>query len=66
MNIDSWVASLALTYGVTDRLDITAGLPFVHTSVEGSNEFIDYAIAPAEYPWAASTPPASRLRAAST
>lgn len=44
MNIDSLVASLALTYGVTDRLDLTVSAPLVRTTVEGSNEFLDYVI----------------------
>jgi hypothetical protein len=43
MNIDSVVTSLFLTYGISDRLDVTFGAPLVHTSVEGSNEFLDYA-----------------------
>ena len=43
MNIDSVVTSLFLTYGITTALDITVGAPLVHTSVEGSNEFLDYA-----------------------
>lgn len=46
MDIDSTVASLALTYGISDRFDITLGAPLVHTSVLGSNEFLDYVILP--------------------
>jgi hypothetical protein len=46
MNIDSVVTSLFLTYGITDRVDLTVGAPLVHTSVEGSNEFLDYARLP--------------------
>jgi hypothetical protein len=44
MDINSLVASLSFTYGITDELDITAGAPLVHTSVNGSNEFIDYVV----------------------
>jgi hypothetical protein len=46
MDIDSLVASLALTYGITDRLDVTVSAPLVHTTVEGSNEFLDYVSLP--------------------
>jgi hypothetical protein len=46
MDIDSLIASLALTYGVTDRLDVTVAAPLVHTKVEGSNEFLDYVVLP--------------------
>jgi hypothetical protein len=42
MNIDTRTASLAANYGVTDRLDVAVAVPFVHTSVEGSNEFLDF------------------------
>ncbi len=46
MNIDSLVTSLALSYGITDRLDVTVSVPLVHTTVEGSNEFLDYVVLP--------------------
>ena len=46
MNIDSVVASLSFTYGIADRVDVTVGAPLVHTKVEGSNEFLDYARLP--------------------
>jgi hypothetical protein len=46
MNIDSLITSLALTYGVSDRLDVTVSVPLVHTTVEGSNEFLDYVVLP--------------------
>jgi hypothetical protein len=46
MDIDSLVTSLALTYGVTDRLDLTVSAPLVRTTVEGSNEFLDYVVLP--------------------
>jgi hypothetical protein len=46
MNIDSLITSLSFTYGLTDRLDITAGVPLVHTTVEGSNEFLDFTQTP--------------------
>jgi hypothetical protein len=42
MNINSTITSLYFTYGITDRIDVTVGAPLVHTSVEGSNEFLDY------------------------
>jgi hypothetical protein len=44
MDIDSLTASAAFTYGITDRLDVSAGIPVVHTTIEGSNEFIDYVV----------------------
>lgn len=46
MDIDSLITSLALTYGVSDRLDLTVSVPLVHTTVEGSNEFLDYVVQP--------------------
>jgi hypothetical protein len=46
MDIDSLAASLALTYGITDRLDLTAAVPLVRTTIEGSNQFLDYVILP--------------------
>ena len=46
MDIDSMVASASVTYGVSDRLDISAGVPLVHTRIEGSNEFLDYVVLP--------------------
>lgn len=42
MNIDTRTASVAANYGVTDRLDVAVAVPFVRTSVEGSNEFLDF------------------------
>ena len=42
MDIATNMAVLAASYGLTDRLDVNAAVPLVHTSVEGSNEFIDY------------------------
>jgi hypothetical protein len=46
MDIDSLITSLAMTYGITDRLDVTLSVPLVHTTVEGSNEFLDYVVQP--------------------
>jgi hypothetical protein len=42
MNIDTRTASVAANYGVTDRLDVAVAVPFVRTSVDGSNEFLDF------------------------
>jgi hypothetical protein len=42
MNIDTSTISLAVNYGLTDRLDLALALPFVRTTVEGSNEFLDF------------------------
>jgi hypothetical protein len=44
MDIDSFVTSLSFTYGITDKLDVTAGAPLVHTKISGSNEFVDYVV----------------------
>ncbi len=44
MNITSDMAILGLNYGLTPRLDVRVVVPFVSTSVEGSNEFIDFAV----------------------
>jgi hypothetical protein len=43
MNIDTRTVSVAANYGVTDRLDLAVAVPFVRTTVEGSNEFLDFA-----------------------
>lgn len=43
MDIDTTVGTVALGYGVTDRLDVSVAVPFVRTEVEGSNEFLDFA-----------------------
>ena len=42
MNIDTSTVSVAANYGVTDRLDLAVAVPFVRTTVEGSNEFLDF------------------------
>jgi hypothetical protein len=42
MNIDSTIASIALNYGLSDRLDVSVALPLVRTTVDGSNEFLDF------------------------
>ncbi len=44
MNITSDTAVLGVNFGITPRLDIRALVPVVHTSVEGSNEFIDFTV----------------------
>ena len=43
MNIDTSTITLALNYGLTDRLDFAVAVPLVRTTVEGSNEFLDFA-----------------------
>ena len=42
MDINTTVYFAAANYGLRDRLDLSVSVPVVHTSVEGSNEFIDY------------------------
>ena len=42
MNIDTTVAFAAATYGLLEGLDVSVAVPFVRTSVEGSNEYLDY------------------------
>jgi hypothetical protein len=42
MDINTTVYFAAANYGLSDKLDISVAAPVVHTSVEGSNEFIDY------------------------
>ncbi|HZI38102.1 MAG TPA: hypothetical protein VFF24_07330 [Acidimicrobiia bacterium] len=42
MNIDTSTISVAANYGITDRLDLAVAVPFVRTTVEGSNEFLDF------------------------
>jgi hypothetical protein len=44
MNIDTDMLVGALNYGVTDRLDVRVAVPWVRTRVEGSNEFVDFAV----------------------
>jgi hypothetical protein len=39
LNVNSDVVLLALNYGLTRRLDVSAAVPFVHTSVSGTSEF---------------------------
>lgn len=43
MDINTTVGTLALTYGLTDRLDVSVAVPFVRSEVDGSNEFLDFA-----------------------
>jgi hypothetical protein len=43
MDINTSVASLSANYGITDRWDVSATLPIVRTTIEGSNEFLDFA-----------------------
>jgi hypothetical protein len=43
MDIATNMAVVAASYGVTDAVDISVAVPLVRTTVEGSNEFIDYA-----------------------
>lgn len=42
MDINTTVYFAAANYGLRDKLDISVAVPVVHTSVEGSNEFLDY------------------------
>ena len=42
MDIATSMAVLAANYGVSDRLDVNFAVPLVRTTVQGSNEFIDY------------------------
>jgi hypothetical protein len=42
MNITSESAMVALNYGISERLDVSVGVPIVHTTVDGSNEFVDF------------------------
>jgi hypothetical protein len=43
MDIDTTVGTVAVGYGVTDRLDVSVAVPLVRTEIEGSNEFLDFA-----------------------
>jgi hypothetical protein len=45
MDINTTVYFAAANYGLRDKLDLSVSVPIVHTSVEGSNEFIDYSFA---------------------
>ena len=42
MDMSTTAFIAAATYGVTQRLDVSAAIPIIHTSVVGSNEFIDF------------------------
>ena len=42
MDINTTVYFAAANYGLRDKLDVSVSVPIVHTSVEGSNEFLDY------------------------
>ena len=41
MDINTTVYFAAANYGLRDKLDLSVSVPIVHTSVEGSNEFLD-------------------------
>jgi hypothetical protein len=45
MDINTTVMFAAANYGLSEKLDISVALPIVHTSVKGSNEFLDYSFA---------------------
>lgn len=45
MDINTTVMFAAANYGLKDKLDISVAVPIVHTSVTGSNEFLDYSFA---------------------
>ena len=42
MDMNTSVFSVSASYGITDRIDVGVSVPFVRTSVDGSNEFVDY------------------------
>ena len=42
MDINTTIGFAAANYGLLDALDVSVAVPVVHTSVEGSNEFLDY------------------------
>jgi hypothetical protein len=42
MDINTTIAFAAATYGLLSSLDVSVAVPVVHTSVEGSNEYLDY------------------------
>jgi hypothetical protein len=44
MDIKTTVAFAAVNYGVLTNVDVSVAVPYVHTSVEGSNEFLDYTL----------------------
>ena len=44
MDINSTVALGAVNYGVLDHLDVSLAVPVVHTSVHGSNEYLDFKV----------------------
>ena len=43
MNIDTSTITLTANYGITDRFDVAVAVPLVHSTVRGSNEFLDFA-----------------------
>lgn len=43
MDMNTSMFSVSASYGLTDRIDVGVSVPFVRTSVDGSNEFVDYA-----------------------
>ncbi len=44
MDINTTVFFAAANYGLLDQLDVSVAVPVVHTTVEGSNEFLDYVL----------------------
>jgi hypothetical protein len=44
MDINTTVFFAAANYGLLDQLDVSVAAPFVRTTVEGSNEFLDYVL----------------------
>jgi hypothetical protein len=44
MDINTTVAFAAANYGLLDELDVSIAVPVVRTTVEGSNEFLDYVL----------------------
>ena len=45
MDINTTVMFGAANYGLSDKLDLSVAVPVVHTTVEGSNEFLDFSFA---------------------
>jgi hypothetical protein len=44
MDINTTVAFAAANYGLLDQLDVSIAVPVVRTTVEGSNEFLDFVL----------------------
>jgi hypothetical protein len=42
MDINTTVTFAAVNYGIHDQVDVSFAVPIVHTTVEGSNEYLDF------------------------